>query len=180
MIEYSPSNPSDVLSRFLCPVCRDVVIKPKMTPCEHVFCQKCLKLWLENSSSCPLCRHAVQLSEAKTPPRQFHAELSRLRVRCSFNSKGCSEEMELGKLGRHEKVCRFRGPRCSSNACKRPLQHSDDSEEPGKKIRKFCCKSCLEEHVMHNYIEALKRIKNWKKLATIYESKMDIVKFISA
>ena len=48
-----------------CPICQELCCQPRMLPCSHTFCQKCLKgcstsstssLWFPYHSKCPLCR----------------------------------------------------------------------------------------------------------------------------
>ena len=178
MIEYSSSNPPDVINKFLCPVCRDVVNKPKMTPCEHTFCFKCIKLWLETSQTCPVCRQLIDKNGTTNPSKEFQKDLSKLKVKCTFREKGCSEEMDLRLLLQHERICKFKGPRCFSTFCKRPLQQTEETDliYPIKRM-KFCCKSCLEEYVMHNYIKAIRRLKVWQELKNDY-SGFQIIDFL--
>ena len=51
---------SDILKRLTCPVCLDRYKAPKLLPCQHTFCKKCL-IDLKNNEnsnqiSCPMCR----------------------------------------------------------------------------------------------------------------------------
>lgn len=46
-------------SADMCPICLDELRdkdKDRCIPCEHVFCHPCLKRWLGQSETCPLCR----------------------------------------------------------------------------------------------------------------------------
>ncbi len=60
---------TDELDRqFLqCALCIDRLQKPKVLPCQHSFCQGCLKLWADRSEdltlSCPVCRKEYTLNE---------------------------------------------------------------------------------------------------------------------
>lgn len=33
--------------------------RPVVTPCQHVSCYECLKSWLQDHPTCPMCRTAV-------------------------------------------------------------------------------------------------------------------------
>nr|XP_006811545.1 PREDICTED: E3 ubiquitin-protein ligase TRIM56-like [Saccoglossus kowalevskii] len=49
---------------LLCPICQERFTSPKILPCVHTFCEKCLKSWVEKKHgqlTCPSCRkpHAV-------------------------------------------------------------------------------------------------------------------------
>ena len=30
------------------------------TKCNHIFCEKCIKLWLKDNRCCPLCRFVIE------------------------------------------------------------------------------------------------------------------------
>ena len=40
---------------LMCPICREDVKEIRMTNCNHEFCDICLKKWLENNNTCPIC-----------------------------------------------------------------------------------------------------------------------------
>ncbi|XP_076453488.1 E3 ubiquitin-protein ligase TRIM45-like [Babylonia areolata] len=50
-----------------CPFCNDTFTEPKLLPCVHRFCRKCLVTWFESSTDnpvCPVCkRSAITSSE---------------------------------------------------------------------------------------------------------------------
>eukprot|EP00262_Sarcandra_glabra_P007854 TRINITY_DN20908_c0_g1_i1.p1 TRINITY_DN20908_c0_g1~~TRINITY_DN20908_c0_g1_i1.p1 ORF type:complete len:359 (+),score=61.22 TRINITY_DN20908_c0_g1_i1:98-1078(+) len=53
-------------SDIQCPVCTEtLVIDDKMQelPCKHVFHPDCLKPWLDEHNSCPICRHELQTDD---------------------------------------------------------------------------------------------------------------------
>ncbi|XP_060860162.1 E3 ubiquitin-protein ligase RNF8-like isoform X1 [Metopolophium dirhodum] len=39
-----------------CSICFDIFDKPAELNCSHVFCFKCIKNWMRNNKSCPMCR----------------------------------------------------------------------------------------------------------------------------
>jgi len=45
-----------------CAICRDVLGSAKRLPCGHIFHMHCLREWVQNYVTCPICR-AVCLSE---------------------------------------------------------------------------------------------------------------------
>lgn len=45
-----------VKSEFVCSVCQDMVIKAHGLPCQHLFCEYCIKRWLKKTPHCPFCR----------------------------------------------------------------------------------------------------------------------------
>lgn len=49
----------------LCPICNENNVNISL-PCNHFFCEKCIKTWLLKSESCPLCRIKLKLNK-KSP-----------------------------------------------------------------------------------------------------------------
>ena len=48
-----------------CPVCHEDFTDPKILPCTHLVCQKCVLSWLKtqgNQAGCPLCRQPIMSS----------------------------------------------------------------------------------------------------------------------
>lgn len=45
-----------------CSICCDRITNPILTRCHHLFCTRCLMQWLQQNSTCPMCRAPVQLS----------------------------------------------------------------------------------------------------------------------
>eukprot|EP00667_Euglena_gracilis_P010923 EG_transcript_11135 len=55
---------SDAVSAEMktCPICRDAFEEGRRVlrlPCRHLFCEECLRPWLEKSRTCPLCREEI-------------------------------------------------------------------------------------------------------------------------
>ena len=50
-------NPKNIPEDVLCPICYDEKVDELRQPlCGHTFCTVCLKLWLSNKNTCPMCR----------------------------------------------------------------------------------------------------------------------------
>jgi hypothetical protein len=45
-----------ITSTLMCPVCFDDIENKSITPCGHSFCFKCIHVWINLNSSCPLCK----------------------------------------------------------------------------------------------------------------------------
>lgn len=45
-----------------CPICLNDLMKNKqfrrLIPCNHGFCEKCIKTWFQYNSFCPVCKHS--------------------------------------------------------------------------------------------------------------------------
>ncbi|KAK7444368.1 hypothetical protein BaRGS_00040418 [Batillaria attramentaria] len=59
---------------FECPVCHEEFTEPKLLPCTHRMCKKCVLSWLqakESSANCPLCR--VPILSKQNPESNLEA-----------------------------------------------------------------------------------------------------------
>ena len=45
-----------ITSTMLCPVCYDDITNKSVTPCGHAFCFKCIHVWINLNSHCPMCK----------------------------------------------------------------------------------------------------------------------------
>merc|ERR1712169_22424 len=48
------------VDEFSCPICFEWIEDCLMTPCGHVFCQKCIEECLNRSHKCPSCNHKTE------------------------------------------------------------------------------------------------------------------------
>lgn len=43
-----------------CSICLGYSVTPyRINPCKHIFCLRCIKIWMKTSSKCPLCRGTI-------------------------------------------------------------------------------------------------------------------------
>ncbi|XP_023688796.1 E3 ubiquitin-protein ligase RNFT1 isoform X2 [Paramormyrops kingsleyae] len=43
----------------ICPICKAAFREPQALPCQHIFCDECIALWLNRERTCPLCRTVI-------------------------------------------------------------------------------------------------------------------------
>ena len=57
-LKNTQKNPKKILlTEKLCPICFESDIdEMEQTRCDHLFCSKCIKIWLKENKCCPLCR----------------------------------------------------------------------------------------------------------------------------
>lgn len=53
----------DSKSRLFCAFCIDRFDYKHKLSCGHVFCRKCISLWIDVSRTCPLCRTWIENNE---------------------------------------------------------------------------------------------------------------------
>ncbi|NGX49964.1 MAG: hypothetical protein K940chlam5_01573 [Candidatus Anoxychlamydiales bacterium] len=59
-ISLSSRNPPE---EFICSLSHEIMKEPVITKCSHTFEESKIKKWLEDSSSCPLCRSRIQRTD---------------------------------------------------------------------------------------------------------------------
>lgn len=74
----------EVDAEFVCTVCMMVVEKPLVSPCDHIFCTKCILKWITLHNNCPVDRRSLQANSLKTAPRFYRNLWSKLKVKCQL------------------------------------------------------------------------------------------------
>lgn len=69
---------------FYCTICTMVLETPLQSPCDHLFCSKCISEWLSVESICPVDRRLLTTDGLKPPARYFLNMLDKLVIKCSF------------------------------------------------------------------------------------------------
>lgn len=58
-------HPSGPYTTLTCPICLESCIKqqPTSTRCGHIFCEKCIKHFIQVDSKCPICKMKINNSD---------------------------------------------------------------------------------------------------------------------
>ncbi|CAF4010601.1 unnamed protein product, partial [Rotaria sp. Silwood1] len=114
VFDYEYMDEAQIDSELKCAICTQPFQNPTNLPCQHTFCQHCIKAWLKSNTSCPTCRRTVInhndrhgifpkpdetsiLSPIKT--RVIIHQLDRLLIRC----KHCQQiNIQRGNLLDHQ------------------------------------------------------------------------------
>lgn len=66
----------NVLSEVIeCGVCKDILLKPHITQCSHMFCKPCIYEWLRHKKSCPTCRMQLTREPIHSLPHEHIIEI---------------------------------------------------------------------------------------------------------
>ena len=59
-------NPEEInkIEEDICCICMDDLQNPVLTACGHILCSSCLKEWLKNHTTCPICKKNLEGKEA--------------------------------------------------------------------------------------------------------------------
>ncbi|XP_074595932.1 E3 ubiquitin-protein ligase NRDP1-like isoform X2 [Brevipalpus obovatus] len=123
---------SKVEEDFICSICLGVLLNPVQDKCEHLFCNDCIKEWLEKSDShslrgnCPLSQEIIGWFELKPVSRIVRNLLANLSVNCKFRENGCSKSIRYDQLDEHERDCEYQ--LCSKGCGAVLMNQSDDHD----------------------------------------------------
>uniref|UniRef100_A0A1I8BRR1 RING-type domain-containing protein n=1 Tax=Meloidogyne hapla TaxID=6305 RepID=A0A1I8BRR1_MELHA len=59
---YLPANEEDLLKNSQCLICWQHMKSARKLPCSHIFHEHCLRRWLEQDSSCAVCRKSLSFN----------------------------------------------------------------------------------------------------------------------
>jgi hypothetical protein len=78
-VRYPDASPAELAQAdSVCIVCRDEMEAGKRLPCGHILHVECLRSWLQQDPSCPLCRKSVIIEDLyRSDPPQYQAEYQR-------------------------------------------------------------------------------------------------------
>ena len=135
-----------VSERFHCPICLMVLKDPVMCNNEHTYCSFCIKKHLENSPSCPTCLEHLTVKTLKPASRIVRDYISELNIKCDYQSRGCSEMVQVGHLKRHVEHCGFSPVQCSNEGCNALLNVRDKLHHEAQvcDFRKLKCHDCAQ------------------------------------
>lgn len=69
---------------FQCQICTLVLENPIETPCEHFFCDKCIKEWLSMDKVCPVDRQPLTTADLRPPCRLLRNLIGKFAMKCDF------------------------------------------------------------------------------------------------
>ena len=134
-----------------CTVCLDTYTDPKILPCFHVYCQKCLaKLVFRDqqgqlSLSCPICRQDTLIPANGTAGLQSAFHMNRLLEIVDEHHKTLTDDAK--KEGNSSSQCRNLDICCSEHESRDLELFCETCEEL------ICCKCAIREgkHHHHDY-----------------------------
>ncbi|XP_017539256.1 TNF receptor-associated factor 5 isoform X2 [Pygocentrus nattereri] len=103
--------------QYVCPACGGVVLNPHQTGCGHIFCAKCIRIFIENgdTSKCPFDGILIKAEEV-FQDNCCKREVLNLEVYCT-NSPACTQKVTLCNLQDHLKACQHEALQCSNPGC---------------------------------------------------------------
>lgn len=112
MVGPPPLRPEEVPNDLKCSICFGVPLSPKLTPCDHVFCDECVCLALAAATGeqplCPNCRAPCAFREVIPIQRGslIYRIWSGILVKCPDHDQGCAWTGSIVDAADHMKSCR--------------------------------------------------------------------------
>ncbi|XP_076448162.1 uncharacterized protein LOC143284905 [Babylonia areolata] len=114
--EVSKFNPKPN-SELLCAICLNVLHEARMCPCHHIFCELCIRRWLESNPTCPTCRSPSTLHLLRAAPPLVLNVLNSLTMDCDYKEAGCDKSIAKENFPSHIENCDFRPVSCPHQGC---------------------------------------------------------------
>ena len=128
------SRTASITSRITCQLCSNIFSDPRLLPCMHSFCFKCIE---DETKSCPTCKKRFEV------PEQGLQDLPRdLRKQ---------HEVEVAEYA-------VKIESSSEVACDRCMNSSDKATVFCGQCSKFLCGKCKEDHLRHREMCAHKLV----------------------
>ena len=154
---------------FICSICLGVLKNPvQCEHNEHYFCSGCIKKHVEKTShSCPACQDKLTLETLRKAPRVVVDLISRYRISCDHQTRGCEAVLELAHLQTHVKNCDFMPVSCSNEGCDEVISKRD-VEHHERELCRFKttwddCKKTVAHHKYDGHSCVLRRDVNEMK-----------------
>ncbi|XP_028406545.1 kelch-like protein 5 [Dendronephthya gigantea] len=140
---------------FVCAICLGVLKDPMQCENnEHYFCSGCIKEHLEKTShTCPVCQDKLTVETLRKAPRIVEDCVSRYKIACDHEGRGCAAVLEIGALQAHIRDCGFTPVSCSNDGCDDVVNKQDVKQHETElcRYKTTTCVDCGERMTYHKY-----------------------------
>ena len=84
-------------SSVMCPLCKNIYIKPVMCKCQNVYCQRCIDNWKKEHNTCP--------NNCENPEYQECLFKNEFLFKLKFYCVGCDKELAYNEAESHHNSC---------------------------------------------------------------------------
>ena len=86
-----------------CPICEENKVNLSL-PCNHFFCEQCIKDWIIKSETCPLCRLKLKQNKKKEGPETPAGIIGSERWSVLSNDENTEQEMKKDNIDKFLKI----------------------------------------------------------------------------
>jgi len=144
--------PKEYLNQLTCMFGLGIFKNPVALPCQHVFCQSCIEMWLDKHGTCPKCRQKYSKGELK--PQWIIANIIKQAAVACPNS-GCCWTGRYDMLEQHQLTeCKEANCPCAFGCGEKIKRSSQEEHNKVCELRRVACNYCkslvlfkkVEEH----------------------------------
>lgn len=118
----------NILDSLTCSICSNIVYKPYLLVCKHLFCSKCIIDWCKQSNTCPLDRLVIHDIDKLQYNNDIMNKINNMKYKCVNYKQGCNWSQTLlhynNSVKKHIKNCTSREVVC--NVCNITYTHSNE------------------------------------------------------
>lgn len=70
--------------KFYCSICKLILEDPMQSPCDHLFCKKCINEWLAVNEICTVDFGSLKVDDLKPAAGILCNMLNGLEIKCDF------------------------------------------------------------------------------------------------
>lgn len=96
-----PLHENHVPTDLICSICMTVPAEPLITPCNHLFCQKCIRQSLDDKYLCPIDRHPCSPHELRPLDGLSFRVWGGIQVKCGYHENGCAWSGSVADYSAH-------------------------------------------------------------------------------
>lgn len=145
------------LKDYTCIICTGVYFNPIITPCGHITCDECLRVFYASYQNCPFCRQSILLSNCYSIPF-INQILSKKKLRCP--NQPCEWKDRLINYVSHlNNDCQHRMVSCQNKGCSKVMLSKDvQSHSTQCDYRIVVCSSCSSKVTFKKLVDHISQV----------------------
>ncbi|KAL7499493.1 hypothetical protein ACHAWT_007774 [Skeletonema menzelii] len=96
-----PLHENNVPTDLICSICMTVPAEPRITPCNHLFCQKCIRQALDDKYLCPIDRQPCSPHQLRPLDGLLSRVWGGIQVKCGHHEYGCAWRGSISDYSAH-------------------------------------------------------------------------------
>eukprot|EP00985_Skeletonema_marinoi_P015709 scaffold8184_cov164-Skeletonema_marinoi.AAC.2 len=98
-------NQENIPDDLICSICMTVPVEPLVTPCDHMFCEPCIRQALNDRNICPIDRRPCTVGQLKRLEGLSFRVWSGIQVKCGGQESGCAWRGSIADYAVHTQNC---------------------------------------------------------------------------
>lgn len=150
-----------------CSLCGNVPLHPCTIACKHLYCKRCIDVWLTHNSVCNACHEPTDVTEVIDATTGMQAVYDIISTKCVYREQGCIVILPLSQYANHVKQCPCKPTQTTEPTANR--RSFWKSKTPLSELKKSYVKNCRLATIIKQMDEFC---------STHHESKLDVLYFL--